>query len=101
MAGVMPWERGAIREFHLTPALHSIDEIAHFDSAGGAEPLDVHLKIDTGMNRLGTRAALGGNCQCDPVCAQYPRGRPDVALRFGGRFHFARRPMEQIRRSMK
>ena len=53
MAGVMPWERGAIREFRLTATLHSIDEIPLF---GTGEPLDIHLKIDTGLNRLGTRA---------------------------------------------
>ena len=57
MAGVMPWEREAIREFHLTPTLHSIDEIAFFRDAHTVNPLDLHLKIDTGMNRLGTRAA--------------------------------------------
>ena len=57
MAGVMPWERGAIREYHLTPALHSIEEIAHFQNSDAADPVDVHLKIDTGLNRLGTRAA--------------------------------------------
>lgn len=57
MAGVMPWERGAIREFHLTPALHSVDEIAQFHSSCASDPVDVHLKIDTGLNRLGTRAA--------------------------------------------
>lgn len=57
MAGVMPWERGAIREFYLTPTLHSIDEIAHFQNSDAANPVDVHLKIDTGLNRLGTRAA--------------------------------------------
>jgi len=57
MAGVMPWERGAIREFRLTPALHSVSEIAAFHDAGATDSLDVHLKIDTGMNRLGTRAA--------------------------------------------
>lgn len=57
MAGVMPWERNAVREFHLTPALHSVDEIAHFHNVGETSPLDVHLKIDTGLNRLGTRAA--------------------------------------------
>src|SRR6185437_14479619 len=50
MAGVMPWERNAIREYRLTPTLHSIEEIAHFQNT------DVHLKIDTGLNRLGTRA---------------------------------------------
>jgi alanine racemase len=57
MAGVMPWEREAIREFHLTPTLHSIDEFAFFRDHRTVNPLDLHLKIDTGMNRLGTRAA--------------------------------------------
>ncbi len=55
MAGVMPWERPALREFRLTPVLHSLDEIAAYLPA--SEPLNVHLKIDTGMNRLGTHAA--------------------------------------------
>jgi alanine racemase len=59
MAGVMPWERSAIREFHLTPALHSLDEIAFFRDDDAMTPLDLHLKIDTGMNRLGTHAAAG------------------------------------------
>jgi alanine racemase len=55
MAGVMAWEREAIRQFQLTPTLHSIDEIKTFDDAGGAAPLNIHLKIDTGMSRLGAR----------------------------------------------
>jgi alanine racemase len=54
MAGVMNWERQALREFGLTPVVHSLDELAAFDEGG---PLDVHLKIDTGMDRLGTRAS--------------------------------------------
>ena len=57
MAGVMPWERESIREFHLTPTLHSVGEIALFHEIGGIAGLDVHLKIDTGLNRLGTSAA--------------------------------------------
>ncbi len=56
MAGVMPWERDAIREFRLTPTVHSIGEIAQFQSSA-SQPLNIHLKIDTGMNRLGTHAA--------------------------------------------
>jgi alanine racemase len=58
MAGVMPWEREAIREFRLTPTLHSVDEIAFFSDVLRAEELlNIHLKLDTGMNRLGTHAA--------------------------------------------
>ena len=56
MAGVMPWERDAIREFRLTPAVHSVGDLSFFNDS--AEPIDVHLKIDTGMNRLGTHAAV-------------------------------------------
>jgi len=57
MAGVMPWERGAIREFRLTPTLHSLHEVALFAEAEPEGRLDVHLKIDTGMNRLGTHSS--------------------------------------------
>jgi alanine racemase len=50
MAGVMAWEHAALREFRLTPVAHSLDDLRRFDEDG---PLDIHLKIDTGMNRLG------------------------------------------------
>jgi alanine racemase len=56
MAGVMAWEHEALREFRLTPVAHSLDDLRSFDdlrSSEEAAPLDVHLKIDTGMNRLG------------------------------------------------
>jgi len=50
MAGVMKWEHEAMREFRLTPVAHSLDDLRRFDEGA---PLDVHLKIETGMNRLG------------------------------------------------
>jgi alanine racemase len=52
MAGVMRWEHDALREFRLTPVAHSLDDLRHYDEGA---PIEVHLKIDTGMNRLGTR----------------------------------------------
>jgi len=52
MAGVMRWEHDALREFSLTPVAHSLDDLRRFDES---TPLDVHLKIDTGMNRMGTK----------------------------------------------
>lgn len=63
MAGVMPWEHEALCDFRLTPVAHSLDDLRRFDEATVAqasarEPLDVHLKIDTGMNRLGTAAKV-------------------------------------------
>ncbi len=54
MAGVMPWERAAVRDFGLTPVIHSLDELRSFNGVG---PISVHLKIDTGMDRLGTLAS--------------------------------------------
>lgn len=79
MAGVMQWEHEALRDFRLTPVAHSLDDLRRLDEAmapagpgmgqntgqsAGAhsaefhgKPVEVHLKIDTGMNRLGTRAA--------------------------------------------
>jgi alanine racemase len=61
MAGVMRWEHEALREFRLTPVVHSLDDLRRFDeggSTGDRLKMDVHLKIDTGMNRLGTRGAV-------------------------------------------
>ncbi len=65
MAGVMSWERDMVRELSLTPVLHSLDEFRAWNEGGGGlvneagnrEKLRVHLKLDTGMDRLGTRAS--------------------------------------------
>lgn len=60
MAGVMRWEYEALREFSLTPVAHSLDDLRLIEEAAVREPatvIDVHLKIDTGLNRLGTRAS--------------------------------------------
>jgi alanine racemase len=63
MAGVMSWEHEALRDFRLTPVAHSLDDLRRFDEAmapgshdPAVPPAEVHLKIDTGMNRLGTCA---------------------------------------------
>lgn len=49
MADFLPADREAVREFALTPVLHSLSDVP---LAGG----EFHLKIDSGMGRLGTRA---------------------------------------------
>ncbi len=58
MAGLLPSEREALLEFALTPALHSLDEVAALDRLGASRNtrLPYHLKIDTGLGRLGARA---------------------------------------------
>jgi alanine racemase len=49
MADFLPEERTALEEFKLTPVIHSLDDVA-------AARVPYHLKIDSGMGRLGTRA---------------------------------------------
>jgi alanine racemase len=49
MADFLPEERGAMPKFDLTPVIHSLDDIEH-------ATVPYHLKIDSGMGRLGTRA---------------------------------------------
>jgi alanine racemase len=50
MADFLAEERPALDEFHLTPVIHSLDDL------GGARGA-YHLKIDSGMGRLGAREA--------------------------------------------
>ena len=58
MAGVMRWEEQALQEFRLTPVAHSLDDLRRFDEIPrGVQGIEVHLKVDTGMNRLGTCAS--------------------------------------------
>jgi alanine racemase len=54
MAGVMPYERESLSDFNLTPVIHSLAELSALDQI--AAPVPFHLKIDSGMGRLGTRA---------------------------------------------
>jgi len=59
MGGCLPYEGDALVEYDLTPAVHSLDEIGfvnHLARSSG-RPVRYHLKIDTGMNRMGTAAA--------------------------------------------
>lgn len=50
MADYLPEDRGALATFQLTPVVHSLDDLADVR-------VPYHLKIDSGMGRLGTRAA--------------------------------------------
>src|SRR5690348_5003782 len=49
MADFLPEEREGLEEFGLTPVIHSLDDLP-------AVRIPYHLKIDSGMGRLGTRA---------------------------------------------
>ncbi len=65
MAGILPSEREAVVEHGLTPAVHALDELPELDalSARMGRPLHFHLKIDSGMGRLGTLATAGEICE--------------------------------------
>ena len=59
MGGFLSYETDAIAAHGLTPAVHSLDQIREFDQLArtAGKPLPYHLKIDSGMGRLGTRAS--------------------------------------------
>lgn len=58
MADFLPMERPALIEYDLTPAIHSLDGIREWSKLAEStgKRLRYHLKIDSGMHRLGTLA---------------------------------------------
>jgi len=58
MAGCLPPERQALLDYDLTPVIHSLDELRVFDQLAASRSVSpaCHLKIDTGLGRLGTLA---------------------------------------------
>jgi alanine racemase len=58
MADFLPVGRFAMMEHNLTPVIHSLDDLGDLDQLArtGNAPLRYHLKVDTGMCRLGTRS---------------------------------------------
>ncbi|PYT27704.1 MAG: alanine racemase [Acidobacteria bacterium] len=59
MTGFLPQEWNALSDSDLTPAMQSLDELAALDRTAreAGKTTSYHLKIDSGMNRLGTPAA--------------------------------------------
>jgi len=59
MGGYLPYEAEALVEYNLTPAVHSREQIDRTNqlAASSGKPLAYHLKIDSGMGRLGSRAS--------------------------------------------
>lgn len=55
LSPLLPEEDRYLAEYDLTATVSSAEEIARFDAAARAagRPVSVHLKIDTGMGRLG------------------------------------------------
>ena len=61
MADFLTAERQALAEHDLTPVIHTLDDIRALDELGATQHrrMDYHLKVDSGMGRLGTRDAAG------------------------------------------
>ncbi|MBZ5592655.1 MAG: alanine racemase [Acidobacteriia bacterium] len=59
MTGVLPQEWQAVAEAKLTASVHSLEDLRALDRVAreSGQSVEYHLKIDSGMNRLGTRAA--------------------------------------------
>jgi alanine racemase len=57
LTGFWPGEEASLLKHDLTPVIHRCEQLQLLDRAvarrGGRRPLAFHLKIDTGMNRLG------------------------------------------------
>jgi alanine racemase len=54
LGGLMPWERiESLIDYDLTSAVGTFDMLERVAAFRGRRPLKVHLKIDTGMGRLG------------------------------------------------
>jgi alanine racemase len=83
MADFLPGERAALLDYNLTPVIHSLADIAEWDRLAAARGVtaDYHLKIDSGMGRLGTRAPV-------PEILQAVGAAPHVRLE-GLMTHFA------------
>src|SRR5207253_2116066 len=59
MGGFLAYEGEALVEYGFTPVVHSLDQIRQVEhlARSSGRPLPYHLKIDSGMGRLGTRAS--------------------------------------------
>lgn len=57
MADFLPNERQGLLDYKLTPVIHSLDDIPAWDEIAARQGISApyHLKIDSGMGRLGTR----------------------------------------------
>ena len=83
MADFLPFTREALLSYNLTPVIHSLPDLAELDRLAAQRNVRVpfHLKIDTGMGRLGTRAGAA-------EIAQTILASPNVELE-GLMTHFA------------
>ena len=89
MGGFLSYESEAIVEYKLTPVLHSLDRIRKMDELARrmGRKLSYHLKIDSGMGRLGTLAGAPAILETLRETSRGSPGRSDDAFRVGRRLH--------------
>jgi alanine racemase len=70
MADFLPVGRMAMLEHDLTPVIHSLDDLCELNRLATLRqsPVRYHLKIDSGMGRLGTRASAQEICDTIERC---------------------------------
>src|ERR1700739_4995583 len=69
LGGFWPGEEKHLLEHHLTPAIHRCEHLALFNAAAAKarrKRVAIHLKIDSGMNRLGL-APTGMDCSANKL----------------------------------
>jgi alanine racemase len=83
MADFLPVERPALLDYNLTPVIHALEDVAEWDRLARERGItsSYHLKVDTGMGRLGTRAVA-------PEIARVVGAAPNARLE-GLMTHFA------------
>jgi len=64
MADFLPAERDGLFEYNLTPVIHSLEDVAEWNRLCSDRNIHApyHLKIDSGMGRLGTLASASKIC---------------------------------------
>lgn len=83
-----PGEMFEVVEHGLTPTVYSPDGLAALVAAAGSraltEPVEVHLKLDTGMNRVGLRPGVAfddaGDAQYAIEVVHAINDKPDIRL---------------------
>jgi len=84
LSATLPDEDRYLADYDLAATVSSADEVRRFDAAGRAagKPIAVHLKVDTGMGRLGVWH--------ERTAALYEQIRASTGVRLAGVFtHFA------------
>lgn len=88
LGGFFPQNLRSIAEYRITPSVTDLWQIAALDSVAGEGGLDIHLKLDLGMGRIGIRreeigelvAALAAarNLRVTGIFTHFPHAGPDA-----------------------